>query len=106
MAASFFPRLLPRGSFRPTAPPAVQSVLVLFGWFTILALGTRARVLRLTTAFVVFCALILAAGCGGGSAGSGGLPGNPGTPPGSYTLTLTASSGNLTPATTVPLVVN
>jgi hypothetical protein len=78
----------------------------LFGLFTILALGTRARVLRFAAAFVVFCALILAAGCGGGNSGSGGLPGNPGTPPGSYTLTLTASSGNLTHATTVTLVVN
>lgn len=49
--------------------------------------------------------LIVACGGGGGGGGTGGNGGNPGTPKGTYTLTLTGTSGGATQTATVTLVV-
>jgi hypothetical protein len=47
----------------------------------------------------------LAACGGGGSSGSGGGGGNPGTTPGTYTITLTGTSGAITEMGTASLTV-
>jgi hypothetical protein len=42
-----------------------------------------------------------AVGCGGGTGGAGGGGGNLGTSPGSYTVTVTGTSGNITQKATI-----
>jgi hypothetical protein len=46
-----------------------------------------------------------AVGCGGGTGGAGGGGGNLGTSPGSYTVTVTGTSGNITQKATISLTV-
>ncbi len=60
--------------------------------------------------FSILCIVLAGAivGCGGGgSAGGGGTPppANPGTTTGSYSVTVTATSGTVTASTTIPLSV-
>jgi hypothetical protein len=45
------------------------------------------------------------ASCGGGGSGGGGNKGNPGTTAGSYTITVTGTSGSIMQTTTVTLTV-
>ena len=51
----------------------------------------------------ILVALLL--GCGGGGGGGGGGNTDPGTPPGSYTITVTGTSGSYTHSTSFTLVV-
>lgn len=53
---------------------------------------------------LLFCVVGGAPGCGGSSNGGGG-GGNPGTTPGTYTITVTGTSGNITQRGTVSLTV-
>ncbi|MGH9708808.1 MAG: FG-GAP-like repeat-containing protein [Candidatus Acidiferrales bacterium] len=76
--------------------------LAVFLSFIALSLLMKRRLLTLTT---VFALLIFTVSCGGGSGTPIGPPTIPGTPPGTYSLTLTATSGNLTHSTTVTLIV-
>jgi len=62
---------------------------------------------RLTPASLLAASLLLAllwTACGGGGGGGGG-GGNPGTPAGTYMLTITATTSNLSHSTTVELTV-
>lgn len=58
-----------------------------------------------TFAAAVLFLVLAAAGCGGGGAGTT-KAGSPGTPPGTYTVTVTGTSGPLMHSTSVTLVVN
>jgi hypothetical protein len=101
-------RLSPFSKWRltPLREVPVKSV----SWLALLCLlGTLVLTTRrgartvMATATVMFL-LTTNVGCGGGS--SGGAPqGNPGTPAGTYMLTLTTTSGNITHNTTVSLTV-
>jgi hypothetical protein len=90
----------------PASPVSVLSCLVFFCLFTILVRRPRVRACRLTASVIILFVLILASGCGGGNSSNHSSPGNPGTPTGTYTLTVSASSGNLTHNQTVTLIVN
>ncbi len=70
----------------------------LFG--VVFAVGSRKRGIRLLSMIVVFtCCTIGLGSCGGGgnSGGSGGS--NPGTPAGTYTITISATTGGASPLT-------
>jgi hypothetical protein len=91
--------------FQPPAwggPHAAPSLFWLVAFATVagLLVGGRRRV-RLGFATVAFLVLLLAA-CGG----SGTSSGKPGTPPGTYSLTVTATSGSLSHNVTLKLTVN
>ncbi len=71
----------------------------------LLFLSKRHRLDRIATALsmVLLCAIV---GCGGGnSTGGTQIPSNPGTTPGSYVVTLTASTGKVSSTSTVNLTV-
>jgi hypothetical protein len=59
------------------------------------------KILGIITLF--FAVVGGALGCGGGGMGGGG--GNPGTTPGTYVITITGTSGNMTQTGTVALTV-
>jgi len=68
-----------------------------------LAAPRRRRVYASLAASMLF--VLLWAACGGGGGGGGG-GGNPGTPPGTYALTITATSGSVSKTITLSLTVN
>jgi surface antigen len=81
-------------SIRRFFSPAGGSALAL-----VMLIGVRRRILRRLTlaALLVLCFLIPLVGCGGGSSGNGGGPGNenPGTTAGTYTISVTGTSGTI-----------
>ena len=69
----------------------------------------RRRLPRLSLMASIVLAIVLGIGCGGGSSSSQPPPPPPpsgGTPPGTYTLTLTATSGGDSHTTQLTLIVN
>jgi hypothetical protein len=75
----------------------------------LLLIGTsRRRTWRGMAVCILGGGLLVGLGCGGGSNGGGGGGGgntDPGTPPGSYVITVTATSGSFTHSTAFTLVV-
>jgi hypothetical protein len=76
--------------FRPRQRPSWRSL--------------RRRIGLAAFLMVVSLTLLMAPACGGGS-GSNNVPSNPGTTPGSYTVTVNASSGTFATSITAPLTV-
>jgi hypothetical protein len=86
-------------------------VLMLLVMFIVFALRNLARTRPLKVAFILPTAMLAGVfliGCGGGGASSAPSPGPTvnGTPAGTYTLTVTGTSGNVTHTISLTLVVN
>jgi hypothetical protein len=87
--------------------------LLLPGFFGVVLMSDRRRLLRGSRiwALLVFLGLVaISVGCGGSTGGgtgnnSGGGGSGGGTPTGSYAVTVSAASGSLKPSTTITLVV-
>jgi hypothetical protein len=77
--------------------------LLLPGLFGIVfAAGSRTRGLRLLSLILILCFSTLWLGsCGGSGGGGTTTPPNPGTPPGSYTVTISATTGAPTGGTAI-----
>jgi subtilase family serine protease len=98
-----------------TTPPSAAA-LNGFGWFTtslggalgVFLLGVPSKWRRWSTlpSLTVLALLVMGLGCGGGgSSGGGGGNHDPGTPLGTYSVTVTATSGVLTHSTSFTLTV-
>ena len=70
-----------------------------------LAFNQRRRRVSLLAGAVLLAALAMSCGGGGGGGGGGGTTTIPGTPKGTYTLTVTGTSGSLQHQTTMKLTV-
>jgi hypothetical protein len=92
----------PKDIFWPTAGGAVLALVVFFG------IPARKRNWPALLGLLVLFVSVGAIGCGGGgsSGGGGGGTTNPGTTAGTYTVTVTATSGSITQTTPVTLTVN
>ncbi|HEV2133221.1 MAG TPA: protease pro-enzyme activation domain-containing protein [Terracidiphilus sp.] len=88
--------------FWPTAGGGTLLACLLFFWIP----KKRRSWFAMVGLLVFFISIAgMACGGGGGSTGGGGGGGNPGTTPGTYTVTVTGTSGSLNHTTTVSLTV-
>ena len=102
---------------RPRGGPPVPGAFRMYEWWIALlwvlmmstlalAFRQRRRSVPLLAGTVLLAAIVLSCGGGGGSSGGGGSTvTNPGTPKGTYTLTVTGTSGSLQHQTVVQLTV-
>jgi hypothetical protein len=68
--------------------------------------AVRRKLWRIPMLALVFSLAIVCLSCGSGLQGNGGgSSGNPGTPPGTYNITVTATTGTITHSTTLALAV-
>jgi len=85
------------------------ALLLPLGGMTLLGasgLSRRKKVLSLLLLFLAASGLLFLTACGGGSSSSNGGGSTGGTPAGTYTVTVTGTSGSLTaPSTTFTLTV-
>jgi hypothetical protein len=63
----------------------------------------RARIAHIAGRLGFACLLVAFAGCGGGGSNSSSTPSSPGTPKGAYTITISASAGGFSAATSFTL---
>jgi len=102
------PPSVPDGPFnlRPRLVPILVLAILLVLLLQRMA-GTRRQRLATVAPFAVLILFLVlqAIGCGGGSS-TPPPPPPPGTPPGTYTITVTGNSGNLTHTTSLTLTVN
>jgi hypothetical protein len=91
-----------------TTAPTSRTAGLLLGLPLAALLFAKPQRHRLSRLLVCLCFVGAIASCGGGLQGNGstGGGGSPGTKPGSYTVTLTASSGTVTHSTNVTLTVS
>ena len=104
---------VPVRKFRFAPPPLPRQVLPIFiAWLLVLLilhkLKRTERSRRLLTAAAVLVLVAVCASCGGGSSNGSPPPPPPtgGTPAGTYTITVTGSSGSLSHSATFKLIVN
>ena len=88
-------------SLRPARPVLWWPVVALAGIFCIRSRRNRSGKLLLTACLLIVACVLTSCGGGGGTGSSPGVP----TPPGTYTLTFTASSGTVTHTFPLTLVV-
>jgi hypothetical protein len=97
--------------FRFAPPPLPRQILPIFiAWLLVLLvlhkLKRTERSRRLLTAAAVLVLVAVCASCGGGSYNGSPPPPAGGTPAGTYTITVTGSSGSLSHSATFKLIVN
>jgi len=106
-ARSLMPLLGPPRTVRPIPFWVTASCLVWLAFCAMLwTLLRRSRERVWVSAALLLCAAVICASCGGGGPGPPPPPPPPqGTPAGTYTLTVTGSSGNLSHSKTVKVIV-
>ena len=95
----------PYGSTPPASSAGMYGAATFAGLFVFLVPGVRKRKLPAALVLLAFVALIASCGGGGGGGGSTNPQIDPGTAPGTYAVTLTATSSGITRTATFNVIV-